>query len=423
VKYLLLLVWSAFALASQFETDIDKAFQLAQKSNRPLLISFFGVWCPPCNELEEIVFESTKFIEKSKNFTLLKVDADKKESWTLKNKYKVGGYPTLVFTDPKGKEIYRVVGFRSIDEFMKIMDLVLRSKGVDFKSACSKKGLDDLLRCATVCSEREDKECAKIAFKKILTIAGKNTVPYLIAETFFAETNSQPELKKNAFENLLKNNPVTPQSLVWALSYLELGNPNLDLLKKVISQFEDIQKNPLAESLGITATDEIQMQAQLLEAVGKIEESKSAWALASQKLEEKAVNLGDKSVARGFTIERIGALEMAGKKEEALKLAQEYRKKFPLEFTFHYQTASLLESLKRYPEALKTAEESYLHSYGDNRIRAATLWIRLLATVPDKAQAQKVFDEVSRELDPDASLQIRTHRYLKKLQEAWRAFP
>jgi hypothetical protein len=83
----------------------------------------------------------------------------------------------------------------------------------------------------------------------------------------------------------------------------------------------------------------------------------------------------------------------------------------------------LFESLKRYPEALKTAEEAYLHSYGDNRIRAATLWIRLLATVPDKAQAQKVFDEVSRELDPDASLQIRTHRYLKKLQEAWRAFP
>lgn len=423
MKLLILLVWSTLVAAAQFETDINKAFQVAQKSHSPLLISFFGVWCPPCNELEEIVFESTKFIEKSKNFTLLKVDADKKESWKIKNKYKVGGYPTLIFTDSQGNEIYRVVGFRSVDEFMRIMDLVIRSKGVDFKKACSKKGLDDLLRCATVCSEREDKNCAKTAFQKILKTATKNSVPHLIAETFFAENAPDLELKKKAYENLLKNNPVTPQSLVWALSYLELGNPHLDLLNKVVSQFEEIQKNNLAGSLGITDTDEIQMQAQLLEAVGKLEDSKTAWALASQKLEQKAISLGDKSVARGFTIERIGALEMSGKKEEALKLANEYRKKFPDEFTFHYQAASVLESLKKYPEALKAAEEAYLHSYGDNRIRAATLWIRLLATVPDKVQAQKLFDEVSRESTPDAALQIRTHRYLKKLQEAWSAFP
>jgi hypothetical protein len=64
------------------------------------------------------------------------------------------------------------------------------------------------------------------------------------------------------------------------------------------------------------------------------------------------------------------------------------------------------------------AKKAYEMSYGDNRIRAATLLVNLYATVPDKEAAKKVYDEVTKEIRPDADLDIRTHRYLKQLGEA-----
>ena len=47
--------------AAAFNTDISRAFVSAKKTGKPLLISFFGIWCPPCNELDETVFESLTF--------------------------------------------------------------------------------------------------------------------------------------------------------------------------------------------------------------------------------------------------------------------------------------------------------------------------------------------------------------------------
>ena len=173
---LTLLVLSLFALgalspidclAAAFGTDISKAFITAKKAGKPLLISFYGIWCPPCNELEETVFESPDFPLKAKRFELLKVDADAPTSWKLKDRYKVGGYPTVVFTNPAGDEIYRVVGYRSPKEFARAMDLVLSAKNQDLKKSCKSSTTDALWRCALVCTERKDYSCAEAAYKKL----------------------------------------------------------------------------------------------------------------------------------------------------------------------------------------------------------------------------------------------------------------
>ena len=45
--------------------------------------------------------------------------------------------------------------------------------------------------------------------------------------------------------------------------------------------------------------------------------------------------------------------------------------------------------------------------------------VELYATVPDKEAAKKVRDEITKDIKPDAGLEIRTHRYLKRLDEAF----
>ncbi|MEK7692230.1 MAG: thioredoxin family protein, partial [Bdellovibrionota bacterium] len=57
------------------KNDPVKAFELAKKENKPILIDFYGIWCPPCNQLDEEVFSKTEFLNASKGWVKLKLDA------------------------------------------------------------------------------------------------------------------------------------------------------------------------------------------------------------------------------------------------------------------------------------------------------------------------------------------------------------
>ena len=214
------LLISTSAMAT-FSSDPAASFKLAHQTKRPLLISFFGIWCPPCNELEETVFESKGFLEKAKSFVLLKVDADKKDSWGLKDKYHVGGYPTVVFTNSQGKELYRVVGYLSEREFTGIMDMVVAAKNQDLAQSCGSSNTDDLWRCATICSETKDKKCAEAAYHKLESRLQPGTPRYDDARTYFVENAPTPDLKREGYEQLLGEFTLSPKAVIWSMDYLQ----------------------------------------------------------------------------------------------------------------------------------------------------------------------------------------------------------
>ncbi len=412
----------------KFQTNAARAFSEAKQRKVPVLISFFGVWCPPCNEMEETVYESTGFLEKAKNFVLLKLDVDAVASFKLKDKYKVGGYPTIVFTTPKGDELYRVVGYRAPAEFMRVMGLVLSAGNRDFSAACQSKDAEDLWRCAVISQERGKKAAAEAAYKKLEPTLKAGTPRYLEARSFAVDNSATPDLKRHGLEGLMAEFPESPKAALWAYTYAtsfeegEKQEPKKDLLLKVLANFDKMMASSDKDELGVSQTDLLQIKAELLGRVGKKDEATAVWAQAAKEFETLAAQLPKNSHARGFTIERISCLEEAGDVAGALKLANEYRAKFPDDFTFHYQAAGLLNRAKRFPEAIPVAKKAYENSYGDNRIRAAILLLKLYATIPDKAQAKTLYDAVKKEINPDAKLEIRTHKYLKSLDKAWSAF-
>lgn len=421
-----LLVLGSFAGAhasTLFETDIDKAVARAKAQKKPLLIDFYGIWCPPCNELDETVFSTPGFVEKAKRFVLLKVDADAQNSWKLKDKYKVGGYPTVVFADFQGNEIHRIVGYKPAPEFTKIMDAAVSMRGKPLAKACASKNTDDLWRCALICSERDDKACAEKAFRKLESKLQPGTARYDMAQTYFVEKEENLELKKLTYENLLEQSPQSPSAIFWSLGYLDMFNdekkltPKKHLVESVIANADVILKDPRRTEVGLTETDLAQMKAELLSAVGKKDDAKKAWKEAADLLAKAASEVPAGSSTRGFTLERIGALEGAGEFDAALKLAEEYRARYPGEFTFHFQAASMLLREKKYAQALPIAKLAYEKSYGDNKIRAAILLVRLHNIHSDRAASKKIVDEVKGEIKPDAALEVRTHRYLKQLND------
>ena len=421
----LLFGFSASRKAEGFFTDSQKALKLAESEGRPLLISFFGIWCPPCNELEETVFEGREFLERAKEFVLLKVDADAKESWPLKDKYQVGGYPTVVFANPKGEEIYRVVGYRSPKAFVKVMDLVLSAKNSSLAESCSSSDPESLWRCGVICSERKDIDCATKAFKTLQPKLESDSTRALMAKEFFVSHSENEDLKKMGFEQLMKAHPKRPHAILWAYSYKNLMDehskmkPKKDLVMKVIDHSKEMEASTELDDLGITPSDVIQIRAILQGWLGMPKEAKETWAYAAEKLEQLSNSLPKGSHARGFALEQISCLEQAGKENEALKLGNEYRERFPEEFTFHYLVGSIQFRKNQYAKAVEPLTQAYEKSYGDNRIRSATLLIQVLGTLGDGEQALKVYRSVKDSITPNSDLKIRTHRYLKALEQAW----
>lgn len=425
---LAVLAFAALSAQAAFHTDPAKAFAEAKKAKLPVLISFYGVWCPPCNQLEETVFESRGFLEKAKGFVLLKLDADAKASWKLKDKYKVGGYPTVVFTNAKGDEVYRVVGYRSPIEFLRVMGLVQTAKDKDLSADCKSKDDEDIWRCALICQERGDKKCAEAAYKQLEGKLKPGTPRYLEARSFAVDTAENADLKRNGYEGLLAEFPESPKAALWAYSYVGLFDetaktqPKKELIQKIVDNSDKMIASSDRDELGVSKTDLLQIKATLLEKLGKKEEAAKTWSETAKEFQLLAEQLPKDSPARGFTIERISCLEEAGEFEAALKLANDYRVKFPDDFTFHYQAAGLLHRAKRMAEAIPIAKRAFEVSYGDNKIRAGTLLLKLYASVPDKASAKAVYDAVKKDVKPDAKLEIRTHRYLQALDKAWAAF-
>lgn len=407
-----------------FQSDSEATLAKAKANGRPVMIDFFGVWCPPCNQLKETVFITPGFLERAKSFELLEVDADKPSSWKLKDRYKIGGYPTILFLNPKGEELYRIVGYRAPDEFNKVMDLVLASKGRPATKACQSKNEDDLWRCALTCMEKKDHPCAQKAIGRLEAKLKPRTARFEIARSYQADRAENVDLKKRAFESLLRDYPDSPFSLIWALSYWEAAleqkaTPDKALLTPVLEKYPTMAADRRREELGLPVSDLAQLRAQVVEKLGDPEATKRAWKEAAEVLAELATQLPAGVTDRGYKIEEILCLDSAGETEKALKLAETYQVKYPSEFTFHYIAATILEKRKKFGEAVPIAKKAYEASYGDNRIRAGILLMTLYGATANKDAAKQIYLDVKKEIQPDAKLDVRTHRYLKRLDEVW----
>lgn len=413
-------VASSFAWgAASFSTDVEASLARAKQEKRPLLISFFGIWCPPCNELEESVFESAPFLRSAKHFVLLKVDADKPASWTLKDRYHVGGYPTVVFATPQGNEIYRIVGLRQARDFVRTMNWVYDNRDLDLDQACRGRTTESIWHCAFTCGEKGDDGCAEKAFQRLEKHLKPGDFRYHALRTYRVRKLKDEGKRAAGYRELLKTMPKSPFVFVWAAEWVELATPPADaaktVLTPVLAEYAAVLKHPRLEMVGLVPTDLAEIRADLMEKMGDEIGAKAAWLVAAKMLEALAKQLPKGSAARGYTLERISCLASAGDKAGALALANEYRGRFPDEFTFHFQASNLLKGMGKRDEASEAARAAYKASYGDNRIRSATLLIELLG----KEKGKSFYGEVKEQIRPDAQLDVRTHRYLKKLDEAF----
>ncbi|MCS7188620.1 MAG: thioredoxin family protein [Bacteroidia bacterium] len=121
-------LWSMLWLYAQgggvqfFGGSWQMLLQQAQKENKPIFVDFYTVWCGPCKLLERHTFSNAEVgAFANRNYLAYRVDAERGEGPRLANQYRVRAYPTIIFLDPRGEEVGRVVGFVDAPTFLSYM--------------------------------------------------------------------------------------------------------------------------------------------------------------------------------------------------------------------------------------------------------------------------------------------------------------
>lgn len=117
----------------------------AKDENKYIFVDVFATWCGPCKQMDREVYTDPKIAEHTKaKFISIKVQMDSTEnddeyiqSWyntaqQMNKEFQFQGYPSFLFFDPGGNLIYRDVGYKSVPEFLILLNLVSDPNGMKY---------------------------------------------------------------------------------------------------------------------------------------------------------------------------------------------------------------------------------------------------------------------------------------------------
>lgn len=98
----------------------QKNFNEIVKSDKPVLVDFWASWCGPCRMVSPIIDQLAE--EYAGKITVGKVNVD--DEGALAAEYAIVSIPTvIIFKD--GKEVKKIVGAKSADDYADAIDEVL----------------------------------------------------------------------------------------------------------------------------------------------------------------------------------------------------------------------------------------------------------------------------------------------------------
>lgn len=101
------------------ESGYESALARSKKENKPIFYMLYATWCAHCNKMKSEVFTDTLVINfLNKNFIVAAQDAEKGEGLTFRKKYGIRFYPTFLFLNDKGQELYHTSGEFTVQTFV-----------------------------------------------------------------------------------------------------------------------------------------------------------------------------------------------------------------------------------------------------------------------------------------------------------------
>jgi thioredoxin-like negative regulator of GroEL len=410
-------------------TSAEPALAAARAEGKPLLVDFWAVWCPPCNALNETVFNTERFRASAARFILVKLDADSEASWSLKECYRVGGYPTIVFASSDGDEILRLVGSRPLDEFLARMDeahaqrersratLAKLARRGDLEADRKLAHLELEFGEFTGVLRRFERRSAELP--KTWTAEDAR----LLARARVAAARKKGKKEHAAeLERALALDAGDALALEWASALTNATDDEAAKTRaaeRVLAAADRLEKDPatLARE-GLSLADLCQFRGSAYQDLKRPDDAKRAFAAGAAEYDRMVRASGlTPTQARGYSLERGYCLGRAGKTAEARALYDSLEREYPRDFSFPFASAGLLDGAGDSAAALPYARRALDNGYGDNRLRAAERLAKILRKLKKDAEAKRVVKEALAKAKVPADPHNRTHRYVKALRE------
>lgn len=395
-----------------YVNDPERAFAEARSQKLPLLIDFFGIWCPPCNHLDDMVFKSPEFKQTAKGrFVLLKLDSDEIKFSDLKDRYKIQGLPTLIFTTSEGDEIVRLLGYHPLKEVQAQLDFSYANRMEGFTSIAAKaddpknsKDLEIHKRAAAIALDRGESGRALAWLKPFEASLIEKSDPKLAllykAELGVAQKKEDATRAREILEKWMKAFPKSVDQVENASTLADLYEQagEAKLVKLTLTQGYQHAHWLIANSHYLagseyTAADLAQASAELIERLGDPVETARAYTDCALLYDLQARAEG-KGFSRGAMLEKAYCLGKAGKVDESEAIYKEGTKKFPKEYTFHAGLARLMLDTGKNPKrALESADRALKYAYGAQRQKVTSTRAKAFEALGEFKNAIQAIDQ------------------------------
>ncbi len=103
---------------AEVNTPLASMTQRAAAARKPALLYFCASWCGFCQKLNRETLSQARVASRVQAFPASRYDPDTDAGRAAASRFDVHGFPTIVVMDEHGREVERLVGFRSAEDLL-----------------------------------------------------------------------------------------------------------------------------------------------------------------------------------------------------------------------------------------------------------------------------------------------------------------
>jgi len=111
------IVASPLRWSHSFETTLKS--ETAETSQKPILVEVYADWCGYCKKMRQEIYTKPEFSKRASDFDWVSINGEIDTQFS--NRYRVDGFPTVIFFDTNGVEIQRINGYVDASKFYQIL--------------------------------------------------------------------------------------------------------------------------------------------------------------------------------------------------------------------------------------------------------------------------------------------------------------